>query len=189
MKGLHWKWWWKVKGWKVLCHCYKDPTINGSNGYSKCERSYGLEQQRPGRQNGARNGGACAVDCWRAPTNVTCFTFVDLERLQNLHHRAARQSKRQNEISQRFELKGRFQGCCKCFRFLPSLCFCWINLVEVFCKVWICVSGWLVAGILAETLNHAYTYLRHLREDKPFKNHQKDTLDSTTLPPLAGGSL
>ena len=66
-----------VKGdrWKAPCYCYKDPTIDGSNGYSKCERSYGLEQQRPGRQNGAWNGGSMCGRLLKSSNKVTCFTF------------------------------------------------------------------------------------------------------------------
>ena len=91
-----------VKGdrWKALCYCYKDPTIDGSNGYSKCERSYGLEQQHPGRQNGAWNGGSM---CRRLLKSSNKCDMLHVRKsgaaANNLHHRAARQSKRRNEIS------------------------------------------------------------------------------------------
>ena len=132
-----------VKGdrWKVLCHCYKDPTIDGSNGSSKCERSYGLEQQRPGRQNGAWNGGSM---CRRLLKSSNKCDTLHVRRSGAAEITYTTEQPGSQNVKTKFpkglnglNWKDGFRDVASVFdSFLPSV-FYWINLAELFGKVWI----------------------------------------------------
>ena len=86
--------------------------------------------------------------------------------------KAAKSSQNWNvRISQRFELRGRFQGCFKSFGFLPSIC-----VLDQFGEILWFRFVFRDDSLLAfcqKPLNHAYTCLLHPHEEKPLQEQPK----------------